>query len=180
MQPDGKLTANDYLEKYFAGRRQLYQMQQKIHADMTANKHKAEIGQKNAQATQEKAEAFKAAEEGTLIKKQSDLMGNTSGAGAGAPGTNGDAFLNTLEPGFRGVVEGIGTGRLTYSDRQLFDYKTGLPTATMQAVLRAYPDFQVQNAKTWQKTKDEYMGMVNSQESCGLQYGYGTRGCSLR
>ena len=57
ITPDGKTTADDYLNKYFAGQAQLQRMAQQVHADMTAKEQKAKISQEQGAAAKDWATA---------------------------------------------------------------------------------------------------------------------------
>ena len=67
LQPDGKITANDYLDRYFAGQAQLTRQAQQISARMTMEQHKAAIKESNAKA-------FQAGAAGELSEAQAKNM----------------------------------------------------------------------------------------------------------
>ena len=57
ITPDGKTTADDYLNKYYEGQAQLTRMAQQTHADMTMREQKAKIGTEQGAAAKDWATA---------------------------------------------------------------------------------------------------------------------------
>ena len=74
-------------------------------------------------------------------------------ANAGNSNLTGESYLKTLPPGRQDLIHAIHEGRQTLPANR----KEGL--AILEQVHQAFPDdFDEANAKTWQKTKNEYMG----------------------
>ena len=69
ITPDGKLTADDYLNKYFAGQAQLVRLAQQTHADMTMQQQKATLGKEQAESAKDTAEAKLAQEQADNLAK---------------------------------------------------------------------------------------------------------------
>lgn len=57
MTPDGKLTANDYMNAFFAGQAQLVRLTKQISARMTMQQHQSALEKEKAGATEEQARA---------------------------------------------------------------------------------------------------------------------------
>jgi hypothetical protein len=68
ITPDGKTTMLDWLQDYYNGRRQLYQMQQKTSTDMTLQQHKSAVEAARAKAGLEGAQAALAEAEAQNLK----------------------------------------------------------------------------------------------------------------
>lgn len=97
-------------------------------AKQTMAEKNTEAGLKAGAETQARLKA----EEGDF-----DKLGDSS--------LSGEAYLNSLPEGTRGVLKAIAEGREVRSARQLQD-KNGNPSALAQALHRAYPDFDIEKA----------------------------------
>ena len=122
IQPDGHTTVADYLKEAIKGQAQLTQLQKVNEMRIVNQKAKADIAEKNAAASKDKAEGYEAEQKGNEAKENAKVTAMFEGTDAlnasGQPKTGQD-YLNSLAPGVRNTLQGIWDGTQYVSPRQL-------------------------------------------------------------
>ena len=144
------------------------------------NRIARQAGEKEKEVTTQKAAAEAATPEGQQKLKNEKLAGekdqleidklkkDTAGFGAGDTSLTGDAYLNSLPPDSQSLVKELGTGKIALSR---LDYLLTRKPEVLEAVSRAYPDFDSSKVQGYTNAVKEYTSTKNGAAGAQLNAG---------